>query len=167
MTIHTVSNLYFELKNAENKVLGSIRYGNTAYAEAEIRLPDKFELKLIANGIWVTIAGHNDQEKILTNIRVETGGAISIRKFYRRKKYIFKKSVNWKQRFSLSNADGDELMALLPAVNWENGAHNFILQVDEAFEKECDAFLILQALHCAVVSLSMMTGGSVPALISV
>jgi hypothetical protein len=167
MTIYTVDKKIFELQNAEKVIIGSIKYQNSSFSQALIILADKFTLQLIATGVWVTIFNDTAAEKIMTNIKVESGGTMSIRKFYKRKKYTFKKSANWKLRFSLFNADGDELLTIVPTVNWKKESHDFNLQLNEDFEKECDAFLILQALHCANCSLSMMQGGSVPALISV
>ncbi len=92
---------------------------------------------------------------------------MSITKFYRRKKYYFRKSQNLKLRFSLFNKENEELLTIIPSLNWHKKSHDFILQINEEFEKECDPLLILQALHCANCSLSMMTGGKVPALVSI
>ncbi len=167
MTINTVNKKRFELVNTEQNVIGSIEYQNGDFSEGLILLTDKFTIQLIATGVWVTIFNIGSTEKIMTNIKVEARSTMSIRKFYKRKKYTFKKSENWKMRFSLFNADGDDLLTLVPTVNWKKESHDFNLQLNEDFEKECDAFLILQALHCANCSLSMMEGGSVPALISV
>jgi hypothetical protein len=167
MTINTVNKKRFELINTEQTVIGSIEYQNSDFSEGLILLADTFHIQLIAIGVWVTIFNTGSTEKIMTNIKVEAGGTMSIRKFYKRKKYSFRKSVNWKWRFSLFNVEGDELLSLIPTVNWKKESHDFNLQLNEDFEKECDAFLILQALHCANCSLSMMQGGSVPALISV
>jgi hypothetical protein len=167
MTIYTDNKKRFELKNTEGVVIGNIEYQNSSFSKGVMILADTFNLQLIATGVWITIFNDVAAEKIMTNIKVEAGGTMSIRKFYKRKKYTFKKSANWKLRFSLFNADGDELLTLVPTVNWKKESHDFNLQLNEEFEKECDAFLILQALHCANCSLSMMEGGSVPALISV
>jgi hypothetical protein len=167
MTIYTVNKQKFELKSVEDSLIGCIEYQSTHFSEALLVLVDKYYLQLIATGIWVTIFNDGVSEKVMTNIKVEIGGVMSIRKFYKRKKYTFKKSTNWKLRFTLCNADGDELLTLIPTVNWKKQSHDFNLQLNEDFEKECDAFLILQAVHCANCSLSMMEGGNVPALISV
>jgi hypothetical protein len=167
ITIHTISKKKFELKNTEQIVIGSIEYPDAGFSEGILFVADYFQLQLISTGMWVTIFNEETAEKIMTNIKVEAGGTMSIRKFYKRKKYIFKKSTNWKLRFSLFNAFGDELLTLIPTLNWEKESHDFILQLNDEFEKECDSFLILQAIHCANCSLSMMTGGKVPALISI
>jgi hypothetical protein len=167
MTIYTVNKKKFELKSIEDEIIGGLEYQDSSFSEGEILLADRFVLQLISIGVWVTIFNDANADKVMTNIKVEVGGTMSIRKFYKRKKYTFKKSANWKLRFSLFNADGDELLTLVPTVNWKKESHDFNLQLNEDFEKECDAFLILQALHCANCSLSMMEGGKVPALISI
>jgi hypothetical protein len=167
MIIDTISQKKFELKTDGLFVAGSIIYSDISFSDAVINIDDSFRLQLLSPGVWVTRFNNMQPEKIMATIKAETGGIISIRKFYKRRKYFFKKSINWKSRFSLVNADGDELLALIPAINWKKESHDYILQLNEEYEKECDAFLILQALHCANCSLSMMQGGSVPALISV
>lgn len=167
MTINTINKNLFHLFSAEQKKDGEILYTDSSFSEGVITIADTFTLKLIATGIWVTIFHDTVVEKIMTNIKVEAGGIMSIRKFYKRKKYIFKKSTNWKLRFSLFSTLGDELLTIIPTVNWEKKSHDYVLQLNDEFEKECDSFLILQAIHCANCSLSMMNGGKVPALISV
>jgi hypothetical protein len=102
-----------------------------------------------------------------SRIKTEAGGLMSIAIPGNQKKYLFKRSSGWKLRYFLLNGDGEELLSILAKVNWQKKSHDFILQVNEEFEKECDSFLILQALHCANCSLSMMNGGKVPALVSI
>lgn len=166
MTIHTLSSNRFELKNKEDLVVGYIEYVNTSFSKGQIVLVDKYTIELMAIGVWDTYFESIEPNKKISIIKVEAGGTMSIRKDYLLKKYLFKKSVNWKLRFSLFNGNGDELLTLVPTVNWKKESHDFNLQLNEDFEYECDAFLILQALHCANCSLSMMQGGPVPALIS-
>ena len=167
MTICTVNKKRFELKNSAEIHIGCIEYENSCFIIVVVVLTDKFRLQLIATGVWVTVFDDAVPEKMMTKIKVEAGGIMSVRKFYKGKKYTFKKSANWKLRFSLFNADGDELLTIVPTVNWKKESHDFVLQLNEEFENECDAFLILQALHCANCSLSMMSGGKVPALVSI
>lgn len=167
MTIYTVNKAHFELKNQEEAVIGSIAYSNTSFNEAVLRLEDSFSLQLHSTGVWITVSNNKGKIKLVGTVKVEAGGTMSVQKINKRKKYFFKKSANWKIRFSLFNKEGDELLTIIPAVNWEKGSHDFVLQLNEEFESECDSFLILQALHCANCSLSMMTGGKVPALVSI
>lgn len=167
MTIYTVDKTHFELKTKEEAVIGSIVYSNTAFNEGLLKLEDSFRLQLLSTGVWVTLSSSKGKEKIVATVKVEAGGTMSLQKINKRKKYFFKKSANWKIRFSLFNKEGDDLLTIIPAVNWEKESHDFVLQLNEEFESECDSFLILQALHCANCSLSMMTGGKVPALVSI
>lgn len=167
MRINTLDKETFELSDDENKQIARLVYNSSTFNEAVLEIPDRFSLQLIATGTWITIFNTGQTEKVMAKIKVETGGVMIVRRFYKRIKYIFKRSVNWKLRFVLANKDGDEVLSLLPVVNWEKRSHDFILQLNEEFEKECDSFLILQALHCANCSLSMMGDGRVPALISV
>jgi hypothetical protein len=130
---------------------------------AEIHIENTYTILRGGTGSWITCEGN----KTIARIKVEPGAQISIKVECRKKKYLFKKSAGWKLRFSLQNKEGEELLTLLPSVNWVKEAHEYALQLNEEFEEECDSFLILQAVHCANLSMSMMTGGKVPALISI
>lgn len=167
MTINTVNNKRFELLDVNKTAAGSLIYTTGAFDDAVIETAENFLLNGIATGLWITHGAADGGGKIISKIRVETGGLISVRLLQKKKKYHFKKSGGWKLRFSLVNKEGDDILSIIPSVNWQKQSHDFVLQINEDFEKECDAFLILQTIHCANCSLSMMTGGSVPALISV
>jgi hypothetical protein len=167
MTINTVNNKRFELLDENKTTAGRLIYTTGAFDDAVIETAENFLLNGIATGLWITHGAADGGGKIISKIRVETGGVISVRLQPRKKKYHFKKSGGWKLRFSLVNKDGEDLLTLIPTVNWEKESHDYILQLNEEFESECDSFLILQAVHCANCSLSMMTGGNVPALVSI
>lgn len=162
MIIETIDKQTFLLKRDDHKKEAMLSYNNNSFNTGFIITEKQFSLRLLATGIWLT---ELDIQKIIET-KVGIGGIINMHFFKRKKKYIFKKSVNWKLRFCVCNYAGDEVLSLLPSVNWEKASHDFVLQLNEEFEQECDALLILQALHCANCSLSMMIGGSVPALIS-
>ena len=166
MTIYTVDKKTFELRNETDNAIAQLSYTSSAFNEATIESEENFLLKLIATATWITLFKAGNEEKAVTKIKVEIGGIMSIRGFSKRKKYLFKKSANFKLRFSLLNKEGEDMLTLVPSVNWQKQSHDFVLQLNEEFEKECDAFLILQALHCANCTLSMMEGGKVPALVS-
>ena len=167
MTIITVNKQRFELANERKAILASLLYADEAYNDAVIDTGEFFLLNGIATGLWITHSAAESSSRVHSKIRVETGGVMSIRMLHKKKKYFFKKSSGWKLRFSLVNKEGDDILSLIPSVKWQKQAHDFVLQINEEFENECDSFLILQALHCANCSLSMMTGGEVPALISI
>lgn len=167
MTVNTINKKKFELLNDNKMATARLTYTSSAFDDAIIETGENFFLNAIATGIWVTSLGNGTSVKTKSKIRVETGGVISVTLPGKKKKYFFKKSAGWKLRFSLSNRDGEDLLTIIPNVNWSKESHDYILQLNDEFEKECDSFLILHAVHCANCSLSMMTGGEVPALISV
>lgn len=168
MKIETVSQYIYRLFDDDGIEKAALQYADTGFNSAGIYSNIPYQLKKTGTGMWtVSLNSDNRKEQAVTVIKVEAGGVMSIRKFYKRKKYFFKKSANWKLRFALFNSENDELMGLIPSVNWSKQAHEYRLQLNEEYEKECDSFLILQAVHCANCSLSMMTGGNVPALVSI
>jgi S-adenosylmethionine:tRNA-ribosyltransferase-isomerase (queuine synthetase) len=167
MTINTANKKIFELLNENKVVTARLIYANNAFDDAIIETEEEYLLNGIATGVWITHFSKEQSLKIKSKIRVETGGVISIEVPEKKKKYIFKKSTGWKLRFSLAYKDGEDLLTIITNVNWHKESHDYILQLNEEFETECDSFLILQAVHCANCSLSMMTGGEVPALVSI
>ncbi len=167
MTISTIDKKTFQLNNEAGEILARLIYSSNTFNEACIEIGELFMLELIATGIWITSFTEDTKEKIISKIKVETGGNMSIRGFYKRRKYTFKLSANFKLHFSLFNAEGEDLLTLIPSVNWQKQSYDFVLQFKEEIEKECNAFLILQTLHCANYHLSMMHGGNVPALINI
>ncbi|MBL0358645.1 MAG: hypothetical protein IPP72_18065 [Chitinophagaceae bacterium] len=167
MTINTINNRNFELLSGHNITVARLTYTSNAFDKAEMETQEAYLLNGIATGTWVTFLSNDAGRNNSSKIRVETGGLMSVRFFSKKRKYWFKKSTGWKLRFSLSDKDGEELLTIIPSVNWQKESHDYILQLNDEFEKECDALLILHAVHCANCSLSMMTGGNVPALISI
>ncbi|MFN0081771.1 MAG: hypothetical protein ACKVOM_04570 [Ferruginibacter sp.] len=167
MLLNTISNIEIELEQPENGNKSTIRYEDSTFNTGSISAGENYSLKLIAVGTWAVSVLLKDEEKLVSTIKTETGGSMSITKCYRRKKYYFKKSQNLKLRFSLFNKNSEDLLTIIPSVNWEKKSYDFVLQINEEFDKECNPFLILQAIHCALCCLSMMTGGKVPALVSI
>lgn len=167
MTIKTITKKNFVLLNEARAILARLVYDNSTFENAHIEADENYQLKKNNTGIWITHVSIENDSLPKSKIKVGIGGVMSITMLTKKKKYFFKKSTGWKLRFSLSNKDGEDLLTLIPNVNWQKESHDFILQLNEEFEKECDSFLILQAVHCANCSLSMMTGGQVPPLVSV
>ncbi|MBL7749293.1 MAG: hypothetical protein JNM19_17775 [Chitinophagaceae bacterium] len=163
MLIQTIHKTLFVLEASPDNISARLTYQQNDFRKGEIETGQSYALNPGGTGIWLT----SRAGKTIARIKVEPGAQISIKVECRKKKYFFKKSTGWKLRFSLQNKEGEELLTLLPAVNWIKESHDYILQLNEEFEDECDSFLILQALHCANLSMSMMTGGKVPALISI
>jgi hypothetical protein len=167
MTINTINKKTFALLDEKKIATAQLIYTSSAFDDALIETGESYLLNGITTGIWITHVSKGNDGKTKSKIRVEMGGVISISLLSKKKKYFFKKSNGWKLRFSLANKEGEDLLTLIPNINWQKESHDYVLQLNEEFEKECDSFLILQAVHCANCSLSMMTGGKVPALVSI
>ena len=167
MTINTINKKNFELLGENKIAVARLIYTSSALDDAIIETTEKYLLNGIATGIWVTHLADDNSVKTKSKIRVETAGVISVSLPGKKKKYFFKKPTGWRLRFSLANKDGEDLLTIIPHVNWQKESHDYILQLNEEYEKECDSFLILHAVHCTNCSLSMMTGGQVPPLVSV
>ena len=150
----------------EEQVQGRLAYTSPAFDDAVLETNETLLLNSIATGLWIIHGVKSGKSKLRSRIRVETGSVISVKLISRKSKYLFKRSMGWRLRFSLSNAGGDDILTLIPLVNWSKESHDYVLQVNDEYETECDSFLILQAVHCANVSMSMMTGGPVPALVN-
>ena len=164
MTLQTIHKTMFALESVQGTVTARLVYQDNDFRIADILIENStYRIMPGGTGNWITCKG----SRTIAGIKVEPGAQISIRVECRKKKYFFKKSAGWKLRFSLQNREGEELLTLLPSVNWAKESHDYALQLNEEFEAECDSFLILQAVHCANLSMSMMTGDRVPALISV
>lgn len=166
MQISTINQLLYKYI-ADDGTAASLMYDAPSFSNGQIKTGVNFAIQLTGTGKWQVTAQMNGRIKKISIIKNETGGQLTITRYYRRQKYFFKKSQNHRLRFSLADGHGEELLTIIPSVNWEKRAYNFVLQLNEEYEKECDSFLILQAVHCANVSLSMMTGGPVPALVNI
>lgn len=167
MILETIDKMTFSLLSNEKGVAATLIYTTTAFDDAALNTSEKYILSGIGTGSWIIHNHSGRSAKVNSKIKVEIGGIMSITMQFPRRKYIMKKSAGWKLRFSLGNKEGEDFLTLIPTVNWNKESYDYILQLNEEFEAECDSFLILQAVHCANCSLSMMTGGRVPALVSI
>lgn len=167
MTLETVNNKTFSLLDDNKKWNASLIYASAAFTDATITGNANHILTGIGAGSWILHKQLGRSAKVNSKIKVEVGGVMSITLQQPRKKYIVKKSAGWRLRFSLINNDEEEFLTIIPLVNWKKESYDYILQLNEDFVNECDSFLILQAVHCTNCSLSMMTGGLVPALVCI
>lgn len=163
MQILTNDSLSFSLVNDLGNILGSIRYLDDELKEATLHTEHLYQITNNKPGVWTFI--HQDSKEISGRMKVSTGGKIIVES--KRLRFWFFKTMNWNLRFVLLNKEGEELMALKPAINWKFKTHDFILQLNEELTTECSSFLILQALHCARCSLGMMYDKTVPPIVCV
>ncbi len=163
MKIQTISKTKFILQQAIPQPAATLEYTDTDFKGAELFTDESYLIRQTGTGIWHTLL----HSKKMAKTSVEAGARIILQLISGRKQYRFTKSSGWRLRFTLFHHNGEEMLSLLPRVNWQKESHDFTLQLNEEYDKECDSFLILQALHCANLCLSMMNGGNVPALINI
>jgi hypothetical protein len=167
MKVNTITKNHFTITDVNSFILGSLTYTNNSFGTGILTVKEQYALCRISIGNWQVYTDTTIAKKTKTKIKIEAGGFISIQFMEKRNKYQFRKSNGLKLRFFLLNKNGEELLSITATVNWKKETHDYILQLNEEFEKECDSFLILHAVHCANCSLSMLTGGKVPALVSI
>ena len=160
MKLVTTGKMAYQLRLDDGHFAGSLLYTDDRFQQAEIRTSSIFLLEKSGAGQWIT--RQENQEGILASCRVELDGRIRLQT--RDASYQLVKPLNWKTRFSLINEEAEEIAAFLPTLNWEREGCDFSLQLNEEYSHETGAFLILQALHCAVCGMAMLNGLLTPAI---
>ncbi len=148
----------YTLQNEQGCLAGSLIYTNNSLAEALLKYKDHIYLVKKLDGRWYTTNKQN--KEMAATAKVKMGGTIEL--VINGQYYNFKKPLNWKLRFVLLNAENEEMLALLPQVNWNKRCYDFVLQLNDELISESDSFVILQALHCAVCSMAMLNGTLLP-----
>ena len=146
---------------------GELIYKDESMREASLRVTDSYTIRYTGTGKWESFNLEGGKESLLSRIKVTRGAVMELSFPRRRKTYRFKRSGAWRLRFVLLNKQGEEMLGILPSINWKKMIHDFTLQINEEFREECSSLLILHAVHCANCWMSMMNGGPVPALVSV
>lgn len=154
------------LDNQEHPA-GELTYKDSSMREARLQITDIYRIRYSGTGKWEGFCCAGEKESLVSRIKVNRGAVMELSFPFRRKVYRFKRSGAWRLRFVLLNKQGEEILGLLPTINWKKMIHDFTLQVNEDFREECSSLLILHAVHCANCWMSMMNGGPVPALVSV
>ena len=167
MQLLSVSNTKIRLLDSQQQLAGELIYKDGSMREASLQVTDNFAIRYAGTGKWESFRLSGGKESLVSRIKVNRGAVMELGFPFRRKQYRFKRSGAWRLRFVLLNKQGEELMGLLPTINWKKMIHDFTLQVNDEFREECSSLLILHAVHCANCWMSMMNGGPVPALVSV
>jgi hypothetical protein len=160
MNIVTTGKNAFQLLREDGIFAGSLVYSTDDFSTALMSTGSEYIIESDGSGRWITKnkkTGFQYAQQVVEldgKIKIETG----------KKQFMFIKPVSWKPRFFLINSLGEELAGFIPSVNWKLESYNFSLQLNEEFSKETDAFIILQALHCAVCSMAMLNGIVLPAI---
>lgn len=158
MKINSTGRTAYALQNEDGSFAGSLSYTDNSLFEALLKCGETFYSIEKKDGSWSTTNKKN--EKKTATAKVKMGGTIEL--VINGQHYIFKKPLNWKLRFVLLNAEKEEVLGLLPQINWNKKCYDFVLQLNDELINESGSFVILQALHCAICSMAMINGTLVP-----
>lgn len=156
---------HFILERFDGTTAGQIVYESTA-SEGVIKTELLLMIEHADVGRWHTSIMVQGRKKIIAEIKIRPGGWIMLSYIPAKKKYKLRCAGIYKNRFVLCNGHQDELLSLLPAINWNGRGHEYAIQVNEEFSSECNPLLILHAIHCANCYLGMLNG-VIPALINI
>lgn len=167
MQLIAESHTRIRLLDNQEQTAGELTYKDSSMREARLQVIDVYRIRYSGTGKWESFRCTGEKESLVSRIKVNRGAVMELNFPFRRKVYRFKRSGAWRLRFVLLNKQGEEILGLLPTINWKKMIHDFTLQINEDFREECSSLLILHAVHCANCWMSMMNGGPVPALVSV
>lgn len=162
MKIITTNRIAYTIQNESGIIDSEIAYKDNSLSYASLKCDNDLFVIEKKNGSWGT-TNTKTQIKVST-VEVNIGGTMQLN--IGTENYTFKKPLNWKMRLVLFNSDNEEILAILPKVNWSKKCYDFVLQINEELMPEFDRFIILQALHCAICSMAMMNGVLMPTVVS-
>lgn len=162
MRIISISRTVYTLTDEQGAVAGTLVYNDDSLKQAVISAGKKYSVSSQTDGMW--ISREDGSDRAVSVCRVNLGGTITL--IINDRQYTFRKPFSWKLRFTLVDTQKEEIIGIIPSANWGIHAYNYTLQLNEEFAGETDSFIILQVLHCAVCSMSMLNGFIPPIVIS-
>jgi hypothetical protein len=156
----------YSLFNTSGTVVGELHYADHTMQKGELIADKKLILENTGAGLWRTFVIVSARKKVFAEMKVSTGSIITLKQTGIKQSFRFKRTGGWKMRFVLLNKDSDELMAILPKINWIKKGHDYKIQLNEDYSHQCSSLFILHALHCANCSLQMLNG-NIPALLNI
>lgn len=156
---------HFVLQLFNGTTVGNLCYQNSPSA-GSIETESIFSVEQVGVGSWHSYTFGTKRRKIIAEIKVRPGGLIVLNYTLTKKKYKLRNAGIFKNRFILCNSKHDEMLSLLPVINWDRKGHDYSVQINEEYHEECSPSLILHAAHCTNSYLGMLNG-TVPALISI
>jgi hypothetical protein len=157
---------HFGLQDYTHKILGELVYSSNELKWGKIKTISDFLIENTGTGAWHSYISKKNDKKRIAEIKLGAGGVIILNYISQRRKYKFKSAGIFKTRFVLFNGKGEELLALLPVINWDKQGHEFSVQVNDEYAAECSSLLILHAVHCANCCLGILNG-TVPGQVSI
>jgi hypothetical protein len=161
MTINYI-NKAFQLSDAEGRILGNLTYEKwgSKKASATTQYAEFFDFKPV--GFWQQhIAVERDGKEIAT-LKMNWKGSIiiDIKGNDVEQDYLVKSVGLWQTHFTLQDRFSNDIIALMPHLNWKSGNYTYTVEVNPDFQNQVDETLILITTYCANYAM-LMTHGSV------
>jgi hypothetical protein len=157
---------HFELQDYSQKTMAELIYSSNELKWGKIIASIEVLIENTGIGVWHSYISKKNDKKRIAEVKLGAGGVIILNYVSQRRKYKFKSAGIFKTRFVLFNGKGEELLALLPVINWDKQGHEFSVQVNDEYAAECSSLLILHAVHCANCCLGILNG-TVPGQVSI
>jgi hypothetical protein len=106
---------------------------------------------------WKVLVSPHDADE-WANITINHHSSMFLNLLEHGERWLFKRMGFWKTRFALINEQEEEILALLPKVNWQTCAYDFSVQLNDEFKPQLTPLISVICLHCAHYSLKMMNG---------
>ncbi len=158
--------VHFVLQQFDGTPVAELIYTGENLVAGKLIASTEIKIEHTNTGTWHTYIDEGNQKRIIAEIKMRPGGLISLYFTPKKRKYKLSNAGIYKNRFILCNSRQDEMLSLLPVINWDRKGHDYSVQINEEYQEECSPLLILHAVHCTNCYLGMLNG-TVPALISI
>ncbi len=159
---------HFVLRQHSGLEEGSLIYADSNLKKATISSGERSaQISYEAPGKWESHSLQKGNTALLAEISLRPGGVIWLQYHLHRKRYTIRKNGKYSGRFDLLNRNKEELITLVPSINWVHRGHEYLIQLNEEYKNECSSLLILHAVHCTNCLLGIINGSAVPALVDV
>lgn len=118
MMVETNNLLYYRIKDI-NGTEASIKYADTRFTEAEIVSELNYKISQTSPGLWEVVKLARAGEKKVSIIQTKPAGSMVITILRHHKKYYIRRSQNHKLRFYLLTGSDDELLSIVPVIDWQ------------------------------------------------
>jgi hypothetical protein len=158
--------VHFILQQFDGTPVAELIYTGENLIAGKLITSMEIKIEHAATGTWHTFTEAGGLKRIIAEIKMRPRGLISLYFNAKKKRYKLRNAGIYKNRFILCNSRQDEMLSLLPVINWDRKGHDYSVQINEEYNEECSPLLILHAVHCTNCYLGMLNG-AVPALISI
>lgn len=154
------NSLTFDIAH-EGRSIGKLLYKGWFKFDALIELSNQLHYQVEPKGFWATTIEVKDNGKVLLDFRMNWSGEIVIQTRFDEieKGYIFKHRGFFKDSFVLTDADGQELLVMIPHLKWKLMNYEYQITTSDIFDTlPHQEVLLMTAVHGANYYMAMAAG---------